>query len=451
MDVTRFHGALAVVILPTLNEEEGLPLTLKALPFDRFEEAGRRVQPLIIDGGSTDGTLEVAQKWDIPVLPQTSRGKGGAMLEAIAWVHRLGIPFVVVLDADATYPPDRILPALNLLEGGTDLVIGIRRPAWGPPSDLKDLIHRVGNVGMSYTASLLTRRPILDLCSGFWGVSTSRFMELGLDDSSFAIEAELVLKSVRRGFTIHQIPVDYQERVGQTKLRALRDGSRIIRTILLHARRSRPDPDKTPAPAPWGRDVLSIGIALGRSGALLECAPSEALEAGQLARYLLRDLPETRVLIDSEVSTVPGSADPPGKRGTVDDRSTVPVASLFTVTLPSAGPDGGEGRWAKVSIGSERRPLSIELLAEPNETRADPAAGLWSRSGGWIPYGPFPRGSSPSLMVLTSRLNFRPENRQRTLLAANGYEVTEDAAENHRDSDTSGFAGLHRVAETGDA
>ena len=121
-------------------------------------------------------------------------------------------------------PSDGSVPALELLARGTDLVIGVRHPVWGAPTDLKDLVHRVGNLVLSYSASLLSRRPILDLCSGFWGVSAQRFVDLGLDDATFAIEAELVLKSIRRGYSIHQIPVTYHERLGEAKLRALRDG-----------------------------------------------------------------------------------------------------------------------------------------------------------------------------------------------------------------------------------
>ena len=336
-DLAKFRNALAVVILPTLNEEQGLSQTLGGLPFARFDEPSYKVQTLVIDGGSTDGTLQVAKDWDIPVLRQVSRGKGGAMLEAVAWVHRMGIPFVVVLDADATYPPDRILPALDLLRGGTDLVMGVRRPVWGPPTEFKDLVHRVGNLIMSCAASLLTHRPILDLCSGFWGVSTRRFMELDLDDSSFAIEAELVLKSIRRGLSIHQIHVEYHERVGQAKLRALRDGSQIFRTILRQARTDRRPAEKSRAPARWARDLPPIEL------------PSHATELG-----------------------------------------------------------------------------------------SRPATSLWSRSGGWKTSALPLRGQFPSLLVLTSRLNFHPEHQELTLLSANGFHAVEyprDRPEpNHRPS-----------------
>src|SRR5579859_4822545 len=296
IDIAPFRGAHAVVVLPTLNEEEGLARTLSDLPIARFDDRGQKVRVLVVDGGSTDGTLEVARAAGVPVLKQSSRGKGGAMLEAVAWVHRLGIPFVVALDADARYPPDRILPALDLLRGGTDLVIGVRRPVWGPPSDFKDLIHRVGNVALSYTASFLSRRSILDLCSGFWGVSTERFMQLGLTHSSFAIEAELVLKSVRRGYTVHQIPVDYRERVGQPKLRAVRDGSQILRTVLRHARSARSSlPGRYPAPVTLARSLPSLAPPMGSYGARVEFRRPAGQEGRQLVRYLLPDPPGTRI------------------------------------------------------------------------------------------------------------------------------------------------------------
>ena len=423
IDPERFRDVQSVVILPTLNEVEGLARTLRDLPFDQFDEPGHRVQPLIIDGGSTDGTLDVAREWDIPVLSQTSRGKGGAMLESVGWVHRMGVPFAVVLDADATYPTDRILPTLDLLRGGTDLVIGVRRPGWGPPSDLTDLIHRVGNLVLSSSASLLAGRPILDLCSGFWGVSTERFMELGLEDASFAIEAELVLKSIRRGFSIHQIPVVYHERVGVAKLRAVRDGSRIIRTILQQARPNRDPAEKRSTPAPWTRDLLSIGLTVGSYGALLECDPAEAPQAWKVAHDLRRHLPETRVRTGSVLSTGPSLASVPAVPVAGPNNGADGSILPLRVSLRSAGSETGEARPVTVSIRSERRQLTIELLSNPPGDGNGSPSSLWTRSGGWKPSVIPHRERFPSLLVVASRLNFRPERQQQTLFTANGFHV----------------------------
>jgi glycosyl transferase family 2 len=423
IDLERFRGAFAAVILPTLNEERGLARTLSELPLDLFNEPGHRVVPVIIDGGSTDGTLAVARQWGVPVLKQTSRGKGGAMLEALQWVHRQGIPFVVVLDADATYPPDRILPTLDLLRRGTDLVIGVRRPVWGPPSDVTDLVHRVGNLVMSFTASLLSRRPILDLCSGFWGVSTDRFMELGLGDTTFAIEAELVLKSVRRGFSLQQIPVKYRERLGIAKLHAVRDGGQIFLTIFQHARAPPSHSAVTGVPASWSRDLLSIGLSLGAPGAVVECAPSEAAEAAALARFLKRNLPETRVQVDG---VAPRPADVAAGSIQLNLSTATPDPSPLVVSIPSTTSELGDPRSVTVSIRNHRRRLTIELPA--NSTGAPASAtqsGTWARSGGRVTASLPHREMFPSLMVVTSRLNFQLERQQQTLLTANGFRVVE--------------------------
>jgi hypothetical protein len=418
VDLRRFEDVFAVVVLPTLNEEAGLARTLRDLPSDRFHETGRRIQPLIIDGGSTDGTLEVARRWDVPVLRQTSRGKGGAMLEAITWVHRRGIPFVVVLDADATYPPDRILPALELLARGTDLVIGVRHPVWGAPTDLKDLVHRVGNLVLSYSASLLSRRPILDLCSGFWGVSAQRFVDLGLDDATFAIEAELVLKSIRRGYSIHQIPVTYHERLGEAKLRALRDGSRILRTIVREARPGPSDLGGARPPGAWGRDLLSIALALGGPSPRLEGVAPEAGEAEQVASFLQRTAAGVRVRPGRPFSV---------RRPDIVGGKSVPDAgpTPLTVTIPPLDLPHREPRSAIVSIRSKRRNLTVELPLDGTEPAPETLGPAWSRSGGWSPTRVGHRARASSLLVVTSRLDFEPAHQQETLLAVNGFHLIE--------------------------
>ena len=415
IDLREFEDVFAVVLLPTLNEEAGLARTLSELPSDHFDAPGRKIRPLIIDGGSTDGTLEVARSWGIPVLSQKSRGKGGAMLEAIAWVHRRNIPYVIVLDADATYPPENVVPALELLARGTDLVVGVRHPVWGPPSDAKDLVHRVGNLVLSYTASVLSRRPILDICSGFWGVATQKFMDLGLDDATFAIEAELVLKSVRRGYSIHQIPVSYHERLGDAKLRALRDGSRILRTIV---REARPGPnrlDGVRVPGTWGRDLLSIGLTLGGSRSLVVDSGPGGDEAAQIATVLRRTRSELRARMNPRrrltvrrPSTSGGTAPP--------DANTGP---LTVVALPRGNALG----LASVSIRTTQRRWTVELPADSVNPSPDSTPRSWSRSEARRANLIDHRARASSLLVVTSRLDFHPEHQQVALLAANGFRI----------------------------
>ena len=413
----RFRGARAVVILPTLNEERGLARTLSELSRQRLHAPDRRVEILIVDGGSTDGTLGVAAARGIPAVRQTGRGKGAAVLEAIYWVQSQRIPYAVVLDADSTYPPDRVLDALDLLEQSADLVVGIRRPVPTVPLGPREMVHRLGNIGLSYAASVLSRRTILDICSGFWGVSTDLMVSLNLEQASFAIEAELVLKAIHRQLRVVQIPIDYRDRIGEAKLRAVRDGARILLTILRHGRSHADRATPELAVAPESGELLSIGLITGSRAAVLECASSDSAAASNLATVLRRNFPETVVQVESTEPSVVSGRNP----------LVAPHPTPMVVSLTSAGSKDAHARAVAVSIGSRRRQLMIELpsalLLDAPEVDESSAT---ARSGGWVvPGRATTHARFPSLEVLTSRLSYDRIDQQRTLLWANGFHAIE--------------------------
>lgn len=416
--VARLQGADAAIILPTLNEEEGLRRTLEELPAALAQTRFLRVEPLVIDGGSTDGTVSVARAAGIPVLTQRTRGKGAAVVEAFERVGALGARYGVVLDADATYPPDAIGPTLSLLQRGTDLVVGVRSPIWGPPKDFRDLIHRVGNVALSYSASLLTRRSILDLCSGFWGISTAHFLELGISSDSFAVEAELVLKALRQGLAFRQIPIDYRERIGRAKLKTIRDGSRIFFSILNHGRRSIKRAHPAPsmgAPVPH---LLSIWVISGAPSATVEAHPSRHVEADRLARALEREGHIAQVRLGESMSSSVAPRIPPN--GASEN------APSLLISLPSAGSPAVPHSPVTVVLRSQHRRLTIDLPPEPEDRLSlplDVPEAHLARSGGFL--SRFGLGASSSA-VLKSRLDLDPLHRKQVLLGANGFPATEE-------------------------
>lgn len=403
--------AEAVVVLPTLNEELGLERTLSELPMDRFGDPAGRIKVVIIDGGSTDRTLEVARKWNIRVLHQRSKGKGAAMLEAVDWVRQQGIPYVIVLDADATYPPSAILPAFHLLREGVDLVTGSRRPVGGPPKSLRDLVHRIGNIGLSYTASVLTRRPILDICSGFWGVRTERFAQLGIGTAEFAIEAELVMKALGAGLEVAQIPIEYRDRLGTAKIHAARDGGAILLSIVQFApgRRVRDAPSHV-AGVP-ARELLSIALIAEFRTAVLECQLSELQMANRLGLLLNRSLPgaSVRVRPSGAPSTHPTPA-----------RSAADQPPLM-VSLPSPGDAAGSS-----SLSIAIRPLERELTARLTPPSVEEATHPSRRRSRRHPPGHWAGRSANLLAALTTRLNFDPRRQQATILLANGFTVVSE-------------------------
>lgn len=371
-DPAAFEGADVVVVLPTLNERDGLAHTLEDIPLEPLVASGWTVKRLVVDGGSTDGTLEVARRWGVPVLPQTSRGKGAAIREALEWLAERHVRFAVVLDADCTYPGVMVPAMAQLLDAGSQLVVGVRQPARSAREDTREFVHRVGNRLLNLTASQVAGLPILDLCSGFWAVDVRAASHLQLVTNGFEIEAELFTKAYRAGYTVTQIPVAYRERVGVAKLNAVRDGARILLTTIRFGRRRLAAAFRPPAPSQL-RDFLSIAMVHNADDFLLVADTSRAAEAEEIARRIRASRPGAHV----ELQTVASGADPPPPRAVPSPSVT---RSALTISLPaSPGAAAEPTPSAFVHLPSTGRLIAIK------DDAADPAphASEISRSGGF--------------------------------------------------------------------
>jgi hypothetical protein len=414
VELAAYAGLDAVILLPTLNEERGLPLTLDDLPLLTIQLRGWSVKPLVLDGGSTDRTRQVASARGIPVVEQRSRGKGAAVREGLELLQRLGVRFAVVLDADATYPGSAVLTALELLDSGSDLVVGVRQPETGRPRSFRDLVHRVGNVLLNFAAGQYSRSTYLDLTSGFWAVNVQKARELRLTTDHFGIEAELFLKAHRYGWNASQIPVVYRERVGAPKLHALPDGIRILLSIVRFGRRSiqaaPPAISETPSIL---RDLLLTAFINGHHDVVVLCPPSLQAEARAIAERLRRTGLYPRIVVGGDRPTVVPSVDRELSLRTAGRSSTV------------AGLDGG----VSVRFGPKGRLLYVKLTGAQPSSPPGGAVSSYpeaSRSGAYA--GRQPRGKADlldPLRLVGHRLGAGPATQRRRLLSANSITVGE--------------------------
>lgn len=237
------HGSVSgpvpriTVVIPALNEARNIEWVLRRLP----ASVG---QVIVVDGRSTDDTIEVALQVrpDIDIVKEMTPGKGAALRAGF------GVStgeYIVMLDADGSMDPTEIDRYVDLLESGYDLVKGSRFVPGGCSTDITRL-RRVGNSFLSGAVNLLYGTEFTDLCYGFLAFSRDRLHRLSLAADGFEIETEIVVNAVRAGLSIGEVPsVESPRRSGESNLRTFRDGQRVLRTLLKQrlARRAPQIPD----------------------------------------------------------------------------------------------------------------------------------------------------------------------------------------------------------------
>lgn len=218
------------ILLPAKNEETGIEATFEALPVARLRELGYPVEILVADGRSRDRTREIAHRYGARVLRQLGTGKGRAVRNALDVAKG---DYVIMLDADATYPARAIPAFVGLLDQGYDVVMGSRFAGVIEPGAMKPM-NRFGNHGLSTLASLLYGRRCTDVCTGMWGLRRDVVRELDLSSTHFEVEAELFALSAKAGLRMVEVPITYGRREGVTKLGSVTDGVKIAAALLRH-------------------------------------------------------------------------------------------------------------------------------------------------------------------------------------------------------------------------
>lgn len=212
----------ALVIVPTYNERESIPEVARRL----FDAAGARVDLLVIDDGSPDGTAEVVKQiaagpHDVHLIERASKqGLGSAYRAGFAWAIERGYWAAVEMDADLSHDPADVPRLLDALERA-DLVIGSRYVPGGGTRNwgyLRRLLSRFGNV---YARAWLGFR-VQDATAGFRAYRTSWLNELDLDSvrsEGYAFQVEMTYRTHTAGRTITEVPITFIEReTGRSKM-----------------------------------------------------------------------------------------------------------------------------------------------------------------------------------------------------------------------------------------
>lgn len=207
------------VVIPTRNEEASIGAVIEEV---RGSLGGRLLEILVVDTDSADRTRDIATIRGARVVREPRRGYGRAYKTGFAAARG---SFIVALDADLTYPADRIPDFLAALETGrADFVSGDRISRL--QGDAMTAMHRLGNFILSLAFRLLFRAEIRDSQSGMWAFRADILPRLTLIHEGMAFSEELKIDVIRAGFRFLEIPIDYRVRVGDKKIRSLSDATK---------------------------------------------------------------------------------------------------------------------------------------------------------------------------------------------------------------------------------
>lgn len=214
------------VIIPTLNEAKNLPLILPYIPMDWVDEV------LLVDGRSTDNTVEVARQLlpSITVILEKTPGKGAAMR---AGYRAASSEIVIILDADGSNDPREIPRFVSALMQGSDMVKGSRFCHSGGTTDMPR-IRKWGNAAFVQMVNLLYGTKYTDLCYGYHAFWRYCLDYIDIEQvNGFEIDTSLYLKAMQARLRLTEVPSFEGYRFhGYGKLRTIPDGWRVLKTIV---------------------------------------------------------------------------------------------------------------------------------------------------------------------------------------------------------------------------
>ena len=200
------------VCVPARNEEVNLPRVLEAVR--TFAD-----ELLVVDGHSTDGTVQIARELGARVVRDNGRGKGDGIRTGI---REASGEIIVFIDADGSHDPRDIPAMVNLIAAGeADLVIGSRGKGGSDElhGDVEKLVRMIGSDIILICINLRFQAQLTDSQNGFRAIRTSVARALGLDEEITTIEQEMTIKTLKGGYQVAEIPShEYARKYGESAI-----------------------------------------------------------------------------------------------------------------------------------------------------------------------------------------------------------------------------------------
>jgi glycosyltransferase involved in cell wall biosynthesis len=217
------------VFIAALNEEEGIGATISEL-----SENLNAKRILVIDGHSHDRTVEVAKEHGAEIFFQDGKGKGDALAKAVECMGG-DVEFVIITDADFTYPAEYVPEMIRILENNLQvgMVCGNRfsKQAQGGAFQGR---FTFGNKLLAFAHSFLNGIDLQDPLTGLRVIRAGILRNWVIKSKGFDIEVELNHQVGKQGFDTVEVPIEYRVRLGEKKLK-MKHGVSILKRILFES------------------------------------------------------------------------------------------------------------------------------------------------------------------------------------------------------------------------
>lgn len=221
------------ILIPCLNEVLGIAAVVR-----EYRAVFPGADILVVDNGSEDETGATARAAGATVLTERRRGKATAVATALAAIDT---DLVLMVDGDGSYPAEgALLLYREYLREPVDMITGIRSA-----QEATEVFRPMHQWGMSIFAGVLNsvfRFKPLDLFSGLRLFSRRFYKHVPVLSRGFELEIELTIQAIDKGFAMKEVPVPFRSRAegSKSKLKTVRDGSRILRLLIVLLRDYRP-------------------------------------------------------------------------------------------------------------------------------------------------------------------------------------------------------------------
>jgi len=225
------------VIIPCYNEASAIAAVISKFPKAKIAAADYALEIIVIDNNSSDNTSQVARKAGATVIFEPNRGKGNAVRSGFYAVSP-DTDYVVMLDGDDTYAPEEIMRLIEPIESDfAKVIIGSRMFGRMNEGSMR-AFNKFGNRMYSQLVRAGYNIAVNDVLTGYyaWSMEVVEQIRPYLSATDFTIEMELITKMARLGYQIYCVPISYEQRLGDSSLKPIRDGSRIMRTYVRNLR-----------------------------------------------------------------------------------------------------------------------------------------------------------------------------------------------------------------------